>query len=264
MDWQIKRNALERWNALLPGLLEGPGLHESAFDLQPVYLLLDDLLFLRALQDSCVFEWADDMLEVRGRPKLGWVVIDDNIRGPLLRIRIARPSPKSHRSVHYMLCVLMHEMCHTLLYLACDCNICSCELNRMNGWGMTGHGPSWQRVRAAAQDTANLHLKGFSEPFCLAHRSEPDVRLEVEAREKLLEGLYEKVTKEDSEVEQEKKVEGNKKRAINTKNTLENDEKMADNDETLACVVAMFEGWERKRRTPGKCEPYKSRARRGS
>lgn len=33
MDWQIKKSALERWNTLLPTLLEGPEIQESELDL---------------------------------------------------------------------------------------------------------------------------------------------------------------------------------------------------------------------------------------
>lgn len=109
---------------------------------------------------------------------------------------------------------------------------------------MTGHGPCWQRVRAAAQGTANLHLKRFSEPFLLAYRSEPDVRQEIGARVKLLEGLYNKIIKEGNEAEREKKVERTKRIAVEKSNTLRNEQRKADNDETLACVVAMFEGSE--------------------
>ena len=100
-------------------------------------------------------------------------------------------------------------------------------------------------MRAAAQETANLHLKGFAEPFLLAHRREPDVRLEAEARVKLLEGIYKKVSKENNTVEREKKIQRNKKRAAERTNTPENDQKKANNDETLACVCAMFEEWEK-------------------
>ena len=84
----------------------------------------------------------------------------------------------------------------------------------------------------------------FSEPFLLAHRSEPDVRQEVGARVKLLEGLYKKVIKEGNEAEREKKVERTKRIAVQKSNTLKNDQRKADNDETLANVVAIFEGRE--------------------
>lgn len=242
MDWEIKINALERWKTLLPGLLDGPEMRESEFDLQPVYHLLDDFLFLRALQDSCVVEWVDDLLQDLGSAKIGWVLLDQNIRGPSMRIRMVRPSPDIPRSVHNVLCVLIHEMCHALLFMSCECCVCDCELNMMNGWGITGHGPSWQRVRAVAEETANLHLKGLSEPFLVSLPSEPEIRTENEARTKLLKGLYKKYAREDNKDEREKKVERKKKRAMDTKNTMENDQKRADSDETLACVVLMFEG----------------------
>ena len=245
MDWKIKTSAVERWNALLPLLLEEPNLREGEFDIQPLYRLLDDFLFLRALQDICVVEWVDERLRVQGRPKSGWVLQETNIRGPRFRICMSRPSPEKPRTVHNVLCVLMHEMCHALLYLACACSVCSCELNNMNGWGITGHGPAWRRVGAAAQETANLSLKGFAEPFLLAHRREPDVRLEAEARVKLLEGIYKKVSKESNPVEREKKIQRSEKRAAKRTNSPENDEKKANSDEALACVCAMFEEWEK-------------------
>ena len=245
MDWKIKISALERWNTLLPLLLEEPELREGEFDIQPLYCLLDDFLFLRALQDICRVEWVDGRLQVQGRSKIGWVLRERNIRGPRFRICMTRPSPEKPRTVQNVFCVLMHEMCHALLYLACECSVCNCELNNMNGWGTTGHGPAWRRVRAAAQETANLYLKGFAEPFLLAHPREPDLRLEAEARLKLLEGIYKKMSNETSTVEQEKKVERNRKKAAERINTPENDQKKANNDETLACVCAMFEEWEK-------------------
>lgn len=66
----------------------------------------------------------------------------------------------------------------------------------MSGWGTTGHGPSWKRVRTAVQETADSYLKEFSEPFLLCHPSETGVGLEVEVKVKMLEGLHTKVTKE--------------------------------------------------------------------
>ena len=223
MDWSIKISALERWNTLLPLLLEKPELRECEFDIQPIYRLLDDLLFLRALQDICAVEWVDGMLRVRGGPKIGWVLPERNIRGPRFRIYMTRPSPEKPRTVQMLLSVLMHEMCHALLYLACECSVCKCELNSMNGWGVTGHGPAWRRVRAAAQDTANLYLKGFTEPFLLAHPRELEVRQEAEERGKLLEGIRKKISNTNSTVGQEKKVERNRKRVAEDINTLEND-----------------------------------------
>lgn len=250
MDWQIKESAVERWNTLLPGFLDGPDLRESEFDLQAVYRVLDDFFFLRALQDSCLVEWVDELLYVSGQPKIGWVVLDHNIRGPSMRIRMVRPSPEIPRSVHNVLCVLMHEMCHALLYLACECGVCACDLNMMNGWGITGHGPSWQRLRTVVEETANFHLKGFSEPFSFCSRTDFEVRGEAKARRRLLEGLYEKIVRDYNEVEWEQEEERNKKRTkkrtlhrINEINRKESDQRKANHDETLACVVAMFQEW---------------------
>lgn len=128
MDWRIKTSALERWNTLLPLLLEESEVRECEFDLQPIYRVLDDFLFLRALQDICSVEWVDEMLQVQGRPKSGWVLPNRNIRGPRYRLSMARPSPEQPRTVHHLLCVFMHEMCHALLYLACQCSVCRCQL----------------------------------------------------------------------------------------------------------------------------------------
>lgn len=89
----------------------------------------------------------------------------------------------------------------------------------INGRGITGHGPAWQRVRGAAQDTVNLYLDGFYETFLLSCASEPEVRHEAGARLRKLEGLYKKVKREDNKTEQEKKTERNKKRATVRTNT---------------------------------------------
>lgn len=155
---------------------------------------------------------------------------------------MVRPSRENPRTVHNVLCVLMHEMCHALLFLACECSVCDCELNMMNGYGMTGHGPAWQRMRGAVQETANLYLNGFPEPFSLSRQSEPELRQEAKARLKMLEGLCKKVTKENNDTEQEKKYARNKKRAKERMNTRENDQSNANYNKTLACVVDMFEG----------------------
>ena len=66
MDWQIKKDAIDRWDALLLGFLKGPELRESEFNLQPVYYLLGEFLILSALQDSCVVEWVDELWHVSG------------------------------------------------------------------------------------------------------------------------------------------------------------------------------------------------------
>ena len=173
MDWQIKTSALERWNTLLPLLVEEPKLRECEFDLQPIYRILDDFLFLRALQDICAVEWVDGRL----------------------------------------------------------------------------------RVRAAAQDTANLYLKGSDEPFLLSHRREPDVRIEAEARVQLLEGMYKRIPKRNNTVEREKKAHREEKRAAERKNTPENDQKKANDDETWACVCAMFARWENVAGTSSEGQP---------
>ena len=197
---------------LLPGLLAGPELRENANDLQPVYRLLDDFLFLGALRDCCFMEWADEMLKVGGQEKLGWVIRDKRTEGPLLQIRMARPTSEIPLLVHTLLWVLMHEMCHALLYLACECSICCCELHMMDGWGITGHGPSWQRLRASVEETVNLNLKGFSEPFSLSHPTEPELRSEAEARERFLKGMSKKFATKHNKVDQEKRAARNTKR----------------------------------------------------
>ncbi len=143
-------------------------------------------------------------------------------------IRIVKPSP---------------EMCHALLNLACQCTVCSCELNKMNGLGVTGHGTSWQRLMLAVHETVNKHLKGFSEPFLLSPTA-LDLNTEVGTRAKMLESLYESVMKEDNESAREKRAARSMRMIATMTNTMENDQKTADRDETLACVVAMFEKWE--------------------
>ena len=61
----------------------------------------------------------------------------------------------------------------------------------------------------------------------------------------MLEGIYKKVSRETSTIEREKKVQRNRKRAAEKRNSPENDGEKANYDETLACICAMFEEWEK-------------------
>ena len=56
MDFEIKKQALERWNVLHQELLDGPYWRDAEFDLKEIFFVLDDFLFLRALRDRCRVE----------------------------------------------------------------------------------------------------------------------------------------------------------------------------------------------------------------
>ena len=247
-DWEIKRLALQRWNIIVPGLLEGPLLREAEFDLQPVYHVLDDFLFRRALRSNCGVEWAD--AQKAHCREVGWAEKEDNIRGPKHMIYIVRPSVRTPRTVQDCLDTLLHEMCHAIFSLACQCAICGCELNEMNGEGLTGHGPAWQIVAPAIEDCVNLWLKGFSDPFRLSYPAyddamtkrdvNVDLKHEAKIKAKMLGGLYCAINERETETARNKKIERERKRADKARNTAEGDRKEAEELENLACVNKWF------------------------
>lgn len=53
MDWPIKKIALETWDELISNLRAKKPLHTKDIDLEAIFKALDDILFLRALQESC-------------------------------------------------------------------------------------------------------------------------------------------------------------------------------------------------------------------
>lgn len=117
--------------------------------------------------------------------------------------------------------IVLHEMCHALLYLACQCDVCGCHLNRINGEGMRYHGPAWQSVRRSVEDTANLHLTGLYRPFNLCHDLEPDLDLEKKTEFKVLHRLSCKIEQRDNVVYKERVLERAARRAERQPNTPE-------------------------------------------
>lgn len=250
-DWEIKRHALDHWNAIVPELLEGPSLREVEFDLQPVFHILDDLLFRRALRDHCGVAWVDPVKGLNGSLNVGWSQEGENIRGWRHGIGIVRPSANKPRTVQDCLDTLIHEMCHAILSVACQCDICRCCLNEMNGEGLTGHGPAWQILAPAIEDCVNLWLKGFPNPFRLSYLEydeakkeenvDSDLMQEGKSKGKMLNGLYCAIKQRGTEAARDKKADRDRKRAERERNTAKGDQKEADDDETLACVRVWFQ-----------------------
>ena len=199
MDFEIKRQALERWNVLLPELLDGPLFRDTEFDLKDVFYVLDDFLFLRGLRTRCCVEWMDECntaltQTLYGRCEWG----EETNRSPTLWIRLVRPTVRKQRSVQTILSTLMHEMCHAILDLRCSCVRCCCPLNKMNGAGFRGHGPSWEKLRRSVERVASSHLEGLSSPISLCHWSEPGLEAERQQVGRMLSGLYKKITQQAS------------------------------------------------------------------
>ena len=249
MDSEIKSSALARWNALLPDLLDGSVWRDAEFDLKDPFHILDDFLFMRALQDRCRAEWVDECQNARKRKWVGWcgLAVPTN-RGPRSVISLVRPTVKKPRKIEDVLATLKHEMCHALFAFQCRCYCCRCPLNHMNGRGLSGHGPSWQKIRRCVERTANLYLDNTFESSSLCHHTEPDLKDEEMRVAKMLNGFYKKVTQQGSESAQLKKVERAKRKEeaeMVTKSKVEPDgEEQLD---ILACAGAMFKTFERER-----------------
>lgn len=217
-DWEIKRLALDRWNAILPDLLEGPLLREDEFDLEPIVHILDDLLFRRALRDHCGVAWVDVLLGPGDKSDVGSSQDGSYIRGWRHGICIVRPSAKEPKTVQDCLNTLIHEMCHALLNVACQCAVCNCSLNEMNGAGLTGHGPAWQILARAVEECVNGWLKGFGDPFRLSYLEydeakreknvNVDLKHERKSKVKLLNGLYCAIKGRETEAARKKRSSG--------------------------------------------------------
>ena len=241
-DWPIKRQALDSWNAILSDLLEEPLLRETEFDLVPIVNILDDLLFRRALREHCGVAWVDVLLGPVDKSDVGSSQDGSYIRGWRHGICIVRPSAKDPKTVQNCLTTLMHEMCHALLSVACQCAVCSCSLNEMNGEGVTGHGPTWQMLARAVEDCVNGWLKGFGEPFRLLYlEDDGDLEYERMSKVRLLGGLYKAIKERETDAAREKKEERGRRRAERWRNTAEGDGKEKVENETLACVRLLFE-----------------------
>lgn len=244
MDSEIKRQALTRWDALLPELLDGPLWRETEFDLKDSFTVLDDFLFLRALRNRCRVEWVDECQIGWKRDSVGWCECgEETNRGLTQWIRLVRPTVKKPKTVQEVLGTLMHEMCHAIFAFKCDCSSCRrCLLNKINGEGLTGHGPSWKKVRQSIENTANKHLRGFSEPIRLSYSHEPDTEEEEKKIAKALSGLYKKVTQQGSKLAElkrhERETEWDEKNKMVAEIEKEQTEELYL--ETLASASAMF------------------------
>ena len=210
---EIKSLALNRWRVLLLDLLDGPVWRDAEFDLEDSFHALDDFLFMRALQHRCRVEWVDECQKGWKRNLVGWCepAVDTN-EGPRCWIRLVRPTVDKPKNVEDVLCTLMHEMCHALFTFKCQCPCCSCPLNRMNGEGFDGHGPSWEKLRRCVENTASLHLNHSYETIPLCYDTEPQAEAEARKVAKMLSGLYKKVTQQGSEAAGLKRVERAKRR----------------------------------------------------
>lgn len=250
MDFEIKQQALARWNVLVPELLDGPLWRDTEFDLKDSFAVLDDFLFMRALQDRCRVEWVDESHKGWKRATVGWCEpAESTNREPIQWIRIVRPTVDKPRTVWDCLCTLMHEMCHSIFAFKCNCLLCRCLLNRMNGEGLDGHGPSWEKLRRCIERTANLHLEGFSEPIVLCYSNEPQVGTEIKKNAAKLGGLYKKITHQGNQSAELKRAERAKKWAEKTEVLAEIEKEQTEKKqlETLACAGAMFKDFERER-----------------
>lgn len=245
MDFEIKRHALERWNMLIPALLDGPQWRDTEFELQGIFLALDDFLFLRALRHRCRVEWVDECKTGSKRGLVGWCESGEETNlGPVHWIRLVRPTANKPRSVQDCLCTLMHEMCHAIFAFRCDCSCCRCPLSRMNGEGFDGHGPSWEKLRRSVEFTANLHLERLLPDYVyLCASSEPQIESEQKGVTKMLSGLYKRITQQGSESAISKRLERSKKASDHAKLLAEIEKEQTEEErlDALACAAAMFE-----------------------
>ena len=247
MEFEIKMQALERWNVLLPELLDGPFLRETEFDLKDVFFVLDDFLFLRALRDRCRVEWVDERLTGWQHHKIGWCEAGgETNHGPILWIRLVRPTARKPRSVRDILITLMHEMSHAIFAFKCYCACCRCPLNQMNGEGLDFHGPSWEKLRRSVEETANTHLYGF-EPISLCYPTEPELENERASVGRMLSGLYKRISQQGSESAELKRAE-RAERAANQARLFADIAKEQTEEkqlETIACAGDMFKYYEK-------------------
>ena len=249
MDFEIKRKALARWEALLPELLDGPLWRESEIDLKDSFSVLDDFIFLRALRNRCRVEWVEEPRDGRNLGMVGWCEwAEETNQGPTQWIRIVRPTAQKPKTVQDILCTLIHEMCHAIFAFKCKCVSCCCTLNMINGEGLDGHGPSWEKLRRAIEETANQHLKGFYEPIALCYPSEPQVESEKKKVGKMLSGLYKKITLQGSESAELKRLQRAKKATEEIEMLTDLGKVQAEEDrlESIACAGAMFRSFERE------------------
>ena len=210
MEFEIKKQALQRWELLREELFDEP-LRETEFDLEDAFSVLDDFLFLGALRDRCNVQWVDEGTSGWHQHKSGWFEkAEVTNRGPTQWIHIVRPTVDKIRSVQDILAILMHEMCHAIFAFRCVCHRCSCPLNQINGEGLSGHGPSWVKLIRSIEESANRHLL-TDDPIQLSGWAGPSFEDERQQVGKMLSGLYKKTTGQGSKSAELKKLERAKK-----------------------------------------------------
>ena len=250
MEFEIKMQALERWNVLLPELLDGPLLRETAFDLKDMFFVLNDFLFLGALRNRCCVEWVDECRTGKKQKTLGWCEPgEETNHGPIQWIRLVRPTAGKPQSVQDILSTLMHEMCHAIFAFKCNCDCCRCPLNRLNGVGLSGHGPSWGKLRRSIEKTANTHLNGLFERITLCHPTEPEFKIERARVGRMLNGLYKKITQQERESAELKRIERAKKASDQARLLADIAKEQTEEKqlETIACAGDMFKHCESER-----------------
>ena len=207
MDFEIKIQALNRWKVLIPELLDGGYWRDTEFDIKNIFFVLDDFLFLGALRERCRVEWVDERTTGWLQHKIGWCEpAEVTNREPTQWIRLIRPTGAKQRSVQEILGTLMHEMCHAIFAFKCGCYRCRCPLNKMNGEGLSGHGPSWDKLRRSIEKTANQHLLRY-EPIQLCYDVGTESEEERQQVGRMLSGLYKRITKQGSESAELKRLE---------------------------------------------------------
>lgn len=249
MDSEIKTSALARWDELVSDLLDGPVWRDAEFDLKDSFHVLDDFLFMRALQHRCRVEWVDEcdkgLPGATGRCELAVATNE----GPICWIQIRRPTFQKPWTVWAVLETLMHEMCHALFTFKCYCSSCICPLTLINGDGLDWHGPSWVKLRRCVEGMASLYLDKMDGPFSLYYYTETEAQAEEKKVVKMLSGLYKKVTRQGSESAELKRV-ARAERCTEKAKMLVKSKVKQDGEEQLdllACAGAMFEAFERER-----------------
>lgn len=178
MDLPIKRDALARWESILPELQSGPKDRVDEFDLQPAWEVLGDVLFPGFFRVWCRLKW-EDREELNG---YDGKITDLATKGQICWIWVARPSIHRPQTVPEALSILLQQMCDAMISLTCGgCKIYIRKMDMINGRSLTDHGPVWQVVKHV--------LSGLSQPFELCHSTEPDTPIEEAIKFRMLRGL---------------------------------------------------------------------------
>lgn len=96
---------------------------------------------------KCQIAWKRDCV--------GWCEYEEKTnRRPTQWIHLVPPTVKRPKTVQEVLGTSVHDVCHAIFAFSCCCFSCHwCLLNRINGEGLTGHGPSWKKTRAENSTT---------------------------------------------------------------------------------------------------------------